>query len=72
LSQSIGKYLHLWGIIMADYILISILSIGGLTGWILVFYILRQSVSTRKKEITLINEIRNDFNQIRKDLFNLK
>jgi hypothetical protein len=57
---------------MADYILISILSIGGLTGWILVFYILRQSVSTRKKEITLINEIRNDFNQIRKDLFNLK
>jgi len=56
---------------MAHYITIILLIVGSL-GWILFLYSILQIISSRRRELNLIQEIKSDLKHFKKDIVNIK
>lgn len=56
---------------MAYYITIILLIVGSL-GWILFLYSILEIISSRKRELNLIQEIKSDLKHFKKDIVNIK
>lgn len=56
---------------MAYYITIILLIVGSL-GWILFLYSILQIITSRKRELNLIQEIKSDLKYFKKDIVNIK
>jgi hypothetical protein len=57
---------------MANIFLLLFLVIGGVIGWSLFAYTLAQSLSCRKKELLVIEEISAELKKVKEDLKKLK
>lgn len=57
---------------MAYYIIITLLTISGITGWVLFFYVVKQIMISRKVEMSLVQEISNDILILQEDISTLK
>ena len=57
---------------MANTILLIFLFLGGLLGWSLFAYTLAQSISCRRKELSVIDEISKELKKVKEDLNELK
>ena len=52
---------------------IIILAVGlGIIGWVLFFYMIAKIYQTRKQEISLINDIKQDLVKIKKDIVEIE
>ena len=56
---------------MAHYITIILLIVGSL-GWILFLYSILQVISSRRRELNLIQEIKSDIKNFKKDIVDIK
>jgi len=58
--------------IMAHNLILAFLIVGGFIGWSLFAVTLVQLYCNRQKEITMINEIKEDLKIVRQEIKNLK
>lgn len=57
---------------MEQHLILAFLITGGIIGWGLFAYTLLQLICNRQKEITMINEIKEDLKIVQQEIKNLK